>query len=62
MNEYKIYDKDGKLLVTGNAHECADALQMTIHSFYSMISKVNAGTSKKYTIEIIYKGSKNYRG
>ena len=52
-NYYVIYDrKTEEVLASGYAKECAEQLNMTMHSFYSMVSRVKSGTNVKYEVEI----------
>lgn len=52
-NYYVIYDrKTEEVLASGYANECAEQLNMTMHSFYSMVSRVKRGTNVKYEVEI----------
>lgn len=49
---YKVYSiEDGRLIVTGSANECADALCITISTFYAYVSRANKGKFYLYRIE-----------
>lgn len=53
QNWYVVYDKKSdSILVTGYAEECARSLGMTLHSFYSLVSRVKKGTNNKYEVSI----------
>lgn len=55
-NYYVIYDRKTEgILASGYAEECVEQLNMTMHSFYSMVSKVKSGTNVKYEVEITEK-------
>lgn len=49
---YTVYDNrtDLPIIVDGNAKECAKAMNITIDSFYSAITRARKGTVKRWTI------------
>ena len=50
---YTVYDsKTKKVIASGNAEECAIKLKMTLHTFYSTVSRVKSRKNKKYEIDI----------
>lgn len=50
---YRVYRaKDGKLLAEGIAEACAKQLGIEIQGFYKAVCKAQAGTNKKYRIEV----------
>lgn len=55
---YIVYNKSNdEIITTGFAIECARELNMTIPSFYSMVSRAKKGDHKLYEIEIVGQGS-----
>lgn len=52
-NYYTIYERDTQEVVaSGNAEECAKKMNRSLHSFYSMVTRVRKEQNKKYEIEI----------
>lgn len=52
-NYYTVYlKKSQKIVASGNASECAMALNCSVHSFYSMVTRVRNGQNEKYEIEV----------
>lgn len=48
---YTVYDaKTDKVLASGSAIECAEALQMGLISFYGMVTRVRKGETKRYAV------------
>lgn len=48
---YRVYDrKTGVLIVTGNSRDCADALFISLKSFYSMVWKSKNIPGYRYQI------------
>lgn len=49
---YTIYDNrtDFPIMVDGTADECARALNRSRNSFYCLVSRVQKGRNKRYTI------------
>lgn len=43
---YTVYGKDDIVIASGTATECSKQLQITVPSFFTMVSKLNKG--KKY--------------
>ena len=49
---YIIYNKQNdEIITTGYAKECAIYLNMTLPSFYSMVTRAKKGDNNKYEIE-----------
>lgn len=56
--EYTVYlKKTDEIIVAGDAATCADGLNMSMHSFYSLVSRVRSGKNQKYEIEMIPRDS-----
>lgn len=52
-NYYTVYlKKSQEIVASGNALVCAKALKCSVHSFYSMVTRVRNGQNEKYEIEI----------
>lgn len=47
---YTIYNKKDEVIARGNSVQCAMALDLTLDSFYCMISRVAKGKNKKYKV------------
>ena len=53
VNYYTVYDaKTDKVMASGNAIECAEALQMGLISFYGMVTRVRKGETKRYAVVV----------
>lgn len=53
VNYYTIYDaKTDRVMASGSAVECAEALQMGLISFYSMVTRVRNGETKRYAVVV----------
>lgn len=48
---YVVYDNLRNVLAKGSASECADALGMSVHTFYSTVTRSKKGQNKRYIIE-----------
>lgn len=52
-NYYTVYLKGSEqVIAAGNAASCATILNCSIHSFYSMVTRVRNGQNEKYEIEV----------
>lgn len=53
MKFYNIYDnRSGEMIIScGRAKECAEAMGVSMSSFYTTITRVQAGRNKRWTIE-----------
>lgn len=48
---YTVYlKKSDELLASGYANECAEQMNISVHSFYSMVSRVKSGKNNKYEV------------
>ena len=48
---YAIYlRKTDELVCCGTSEECAAAMNRSVDSFYSMVSRVRKGTNRKYEV------------
>ena len=53
MHYYTVYKrKNDELVASGTAAECAEQMQVSLHTFYSIVTRVKNGTNKKYEIDI----------
>lgn len=52
MNYYTVYlAKNDQIVACGTSHDCQRQLGLaSVDSFYSMVSRVQKGTNKKYEI------------
>lgn len=48
---YIVYDNLRNVLAKGSASECAEALGMSLHTFYSTVTRVKKGQNRRYIIE-----------
>lgn len=56
--EYTVYlKKTTEITVAGDAATCAAGLNMSMYSFYSLVSRVRNGKNQKYEIEMTTGGS-----
>lgn len=52
-NNYTVYLRATKeKIVEGNAEECARKMERSLHSFYSLVTRVRNGQNQKYEIEV----------
>lgn len=52
-NHYTVISKEtGKVIYDGTATECAEALSITVRSFYDMVSRAKNGVHRRYIIQI----------
>lgn len=52
-NCYKVYLKGSEqVIAAGSAVSCAAILNCSVHSFYSMVTRVRNGQNGKYEIEV----------
>ncbi len=50
-NYYTVYlASTDEVVANGYAYECAEQMNMTLHSFVSMVSKVKSGVNHKYEV------------
>ena len=49
---YRVIDKrTGELITEGRSKECAEALGLTLKSFYRTMCRVRSGEHRRYTLE-----------
>ena len=53
VTKYEIKARTGEILALGSSQECASQLGMTIHSFYSMVSRAKCGKNKRYIVNAV---------
>lgn len=52
-NKYTVYLRATKeKIVEGNAEECAKKMERSLHSFYSLVTRVRNGQNQKYEIDV----------
>jgi hypothetical protein len=52
FRKYTVYDNrtDFPVIVDGNARECAEAMRLTLNSFYCAVNRARSGVIKRWTI------------
>ena len=53
VTQYEVKSRAGEILATGSSQECASQLGMTIHSFYSMVSRAKCGKNNRYIVSAV---------
>ena len=48
---YIVYDNLRNVLAKGSASECAEVLGMSVHTFYSTVTRSKKGQNRRYIIE-----------